>query len=69
MQKVAGYVYIMASRIGGTLYTGVTSDLPSRSFSTDRLKSKASPRHTKWTASFTSRFMTASRGQSFESGR
>jgi putative endonuclease len=27
---MAGYVYIMASRQNGTLYTGVTSDLPRR---------------------------------------
>ena len=26
----AGYVYIMASRLNGTIYTGVTSDLPAR---------------------------------------
>jgi putative endonuclease len=27
---VAGYVYILASRRNGTLYTGVTTDLPKR---------------------------------------
>ena len=32
MQKVAGYVYILASRIGGTLYIGVTSNLAGRIF-------------------------------------
>jgi putative endonuclease len=32
MQKVASYVYILASCIGGTLYIGVTSDLPGRVF-------------------------------------
>jgi len=31
MEK-AGYVYIMASRRNGTLYMGVTSDLPKRAF-------------------------------------
>jgi len=31
MEK-AGYVYIMASRRNGTLYIGVTSDLPKRAF-------------------------------------
>ena len=31
MDKV-GYVYIMASRRNGTLYLGVTSDLPKRSY-------------------------------------
>ena len=34
---MAGYVYILASRKGGTLYTGVTSDLPKR-VSEHRLK-------------------------------
>ena len=29
---MAGYVYILASRKGGTLYTGVTSDLSRRVF-------------------------------------
>ena len=28
----AGYVYIMASRRNGTLYLGVTSDLPKRAY-------------------------------------
>jgi putative endonuclease len=28
----AGYVYIMASRRNGTLYIGVTSDLPKRAY-------------------------------------
>ena len=28
----AGYVYIMASRLNGTLYIGVTSDLPARAY-------------------------------------
>ena len=28
----AGYVYIMASRRNGTLYLGVTSDLPGRAY-------------------------------------
>jgi putative endonuclease len=32
MQEIAGYVYILASRIGGTLYIGVTSDLVKRVF-------------------------------------
>ena len=27
-----GYVYIMASRRNGTIYTGVTSDLPARAY-------------------------------------
>ena len=31
MQK-AGYIYIMASRRNGTLYLGVTSDLPKRTY-------------------------------------
>ena len=31
MQK-SGYVYIMASRRNGTLYLGVTSDLPKRAY-------------------------------------
>ena len=30
MREKGGYVYIMASRRNGTLYTGVTSDLPGR---------------------------------------
>ena len=30
MKNVQGYVYILASGIGGTLYIGVTSDLPKR---------------------------------------
>jgi putative endonuclease len=28
----AGYVYIMASRRNGTIYIGVTSDLPGRAY-------------------------------------
>jgi putative endonuclease len=32
MQKVSGYVYILASGLGGTLYIGVTSHLPKRVF-------------------------------------
>jgi putative endonuclease len=32
MKDVPGYVYVLASGIGGTLYIGVTSDLPGRVF-------------------------------------
>ncbi len=32
MKSVPGYVYILASGIGGTLYIGVTSDLSGRVF-------------------------------------
>jgi putative endonuclease len=30
MRETGGYVYIMASKRNGTLYTGVTSDLSGR---------------------------------------
>jgi putative endonuclease len=32
MEKIQGYVYILASKLGGTLYIGVTSDLRGRIF-------------------------------------
>ncbi|MDX2073675.1 MAG: GIY-YIG nuclease family protein [Alphaproteobacteria bacterium] len=32
MKEKKGYVYIMASQPGGTLYIGVTSDLPKRKY-------------------------------------
>jgi putative endonuclease len=32
MKQVGGHVYILANRMGGTLYIGVTSDLAGRIF-------------------------------------
>jgi hypothetical protein len=43
MMEKTGFVYILASKRNGTIYIGVTSDLPSRSISTSSARSAASP--------------------------
>ena len=61
MVEKAGFVYIMASGKNGTIYIGVTSDLPAGSGNTATIWSKASPKNTSVTRSSGIRLTTRSK--------
>ncbi len=50
-------VYILTNKIYGTLYVGVTSNLPKRIWEHKNKSSRDFPKNTTWTSSFIMKFM------------